>query len=194
VPLLRKLRNRRHEVRRARHVRGRPHLGQTSILYARAPGLTERWRRYYAKLALRLVAEAPWYRLSSRISRGAFAGPELSSAVDRAAMKAVQRYLTRRRYDVEDKHRENLGYDPLARRGRRAPELHVEVKGTSGAEPHFYMSAREFTYRHHPSWRLAVVSEALSKPVIRLMTLRDVEAAFGLNPCMWEGVMRPRES
>ena len=64
--------------------------------------------------------------------------------------------------------------DTISRqRIRPAQFLHVEVKGTSGSEPRFFLTRNEHDYREASEWRLAMVVNALGTPETTLHTLRE---------------------
>ncbi len=179
--------------RRTRYiVPGRPHFGRTPILYVRGvAGDGAAWRRRYAAIAEAVIrGETSSRRPPSFSGTAGFADAAHSRKVERAAVRAVRRILKRRGYEVVDRQRDRCGYDLLARRGRAPAELHVEVKGTSSSEPHFFMTPNEKAYMADPRWRLGMVTNAVARPSCRLFTLRQAEAAFVLSPLVWEGRQR----
>lgn len=119
-----------------------------------------------------------------------FGSPEHRKAVEEAAVKATSRELNRLGYQFESVEKDNIGYDLHATRRTDGSELHVEVKGTSGSEPRFFMTANEYSYRPAPEWRLAIVVDALTKPEVNLLELREVERKFELKPMVWKATRK----
>lgn len=117
---------------------------------------------------------------------------EHRKAVENAAIEFTKKILSRLGYSCTSRERDNIGFDLEALRQSDGDQLHVEVKGTVGVEPRFFMTANEFAYRKAPEWRLAVVTSALSKPVLELYTLRDFNEDFDLEPMVWKGKKKGR--
>jgi hypothetical protein len=116
---------------------------------------------------------------------GGFGGPEHRKAVEDAAVKITSEEMTRLGYAVVSREKENVGYDLHATHQKDGSELHVEVKGTASHTPNFFMTANEYGYQQVPEWRLAVVTDALTKPTMVLRNLREVERDFDLRPMVW---------
>jgi hypothetical protein len=116
---------------------------------------------------------------------GGFGGPEHRKAVETAAVNATSIGLNRLGYAVVSREKDNIGYDLHAVHRKNGHELHVEVKGTSSSTPSFFMTANEYDYQRVPEWRLAVVTDALTKPAMVLRNLREVERDFDLRPMVW---------
>lgn len=177
-------------VRQRITVPGRPHFGQTPVLYAAGYGRPAPWRAAYRKLALRIVAE-DWSVEDKLSGSGGFADAKTAKAVEVAAVNAVLQDLAERGYgEVVDRQKDNCGYDLLARRHASGGELHVEVKGTSGVVPRFFMTPNEHAYMADPRWRLAMVTDALGDPSVELLDAKAVGKRFNLVPRVWEG--RPK--
>jgi len=169
-------------------------LGRTSLLYARSDEHTDPWRKEYAALAEQIAANDSAMPPSDLVSdNGGFASYPRSKLVEEAAIKAVNKWLRKRRYDIEDKQDEWCGYDLLAMpRSGTDTELHVEVKGTSGAVGHFFITRNERRQsKKDPLWRLALVTNALSEPAVVLMTEAQMLERFVLSCLAWEGSERP---
>ncbi|MBU0609978.1 MAG: DUF3883 domain-containing protein [Armatimonadetes bacterium] len=107
-------------------------------------------------------------------------------------MDAAIEHLRKRGYaEIVDRQKDNCGYDLLARKPGTDKELHVEVKGTSGTAPRFFMTPNEHAYMGDPRWRLAMVTDALgSAPRVSIYDARKVAERFDLQPRVWEG--RPK--
>ena len=115
-----------------------------------------------------------------------FGGPEHRKAVEEAAVKATSNELNKLGYDCVSREKDNIGYDLHATHRKDGPSLHVEVKGTSGSEARFFMTVNEYSYRMAPEWRLGIVTNALTKPDVKLLTLREVDRDFDLTPMVWK--------
>jgi hypothetical protein len=177
-------------VRQRIKIPGRPYFGQTPVVYAAGYGHPAPWRAAYRKLALRVVNE-DWSVEDKLSGSGGFADAKTAKAVEVAAVNAARQDLARRGYgEVVDRQKENCGYDLLARGHVSGVELHVEVKGTSGRDPRFFMTPNEHAYMADPRWRLAMVTDALGDPTVDLLGAKAVGKKFNLVPRVWEG--RPK--
>jgi hypothetical protein len=113
-------------------------------------------------------------------------------AVDAAAIAAVSALLVDRKFAVRNREKDNCGYDLLCVSATEA--IHVEVKGTSGSDARFFISANEYrSYQGDPRWRLAMVTSALSSPTVQILTSDEVGRAFELTPDSWVGRVRAGE-
>ncbi|HXR06315.1 MAG TPA: DUF3883 domain-containing protein [Candidatus Acidoferrum sp.] len=98
-----------------------------------------------------------------RTSRGGagFGTAEQNRIVEQAARKAVRLHYARMGYKIVSREKENLGYDFDVSRHRE--NLHVEVKGISGSDLRFPITANEIACaRSDTKFRLAIVTEAIS--------------------------------
>jgi len=164
------------------------HFKRTPIVYARGNGMDDEWRQKLAELAEEIVAN-PEFGVDPKSNSG-FPDSAVREAVEKAAIEKAMEYLEDKKYKVVDRQKDNCGYDLLARRKINADELHVEVKGTGGQEMRFFMSRNEKKYMSHPKWRLLVVTNALGKPEVSLLTANQVQARFQFNPLSWEAVLK----
>ncbi len=139
------------------------HLKRSPVLYVRGNGKDEPWRRELASFAETLVSE-PRSGTDQLPPKLSFPDPEQRKRVELAAIDAAKEFL-RKDYRITDRQKENCGYDLLARHRKTGDELHVEVKGTSGVNMHFYMSRNEFRYMPSPKWRMIMVTNALVEPI-----------------------------
>lgn len=121
---------------------------------------------------------------------GGFGGPEHRKAVEISSVKAATRKLERQGYKVKSYEERKIGYDLHATKQEDGSALHIEVKGTSGSEPRFFMTGNEYSYRMAPEWRLAIVTDSLTTPKVSLLTLRDLERDFELSPMVWKGIRK----
>ena len=119
-----------------------------------------------------------------------FGTPEHRKKVERAAEEAVKRDYRAKGFsytDDDDVTKKNLGFDFIFRKGRT--EHHVEVKGTSGDLPHFFMTRNENTYRENPKWRFAIVTNALGPdPTVCVYNNRRFKKTFELKPYVYTGM------
>jgi len=120
---------------------------------------------------------------------GGFGTPEHRKAVEEAAVTAVKRELAKSGYDCVSRESDNVGYD-LEATHKDGTILHVEVKGTAGAEPRFFMTRNEHDYREASEWRLAMVVDTLGTPGVTLYDLREFERAFDMAPMVWKGTRK----
>ena len=88
-----------------------------------------------------------------------FGDPESNRKVEKAAINRVCRLLKCEGYSVLSRESERVGYDLEATRGSQI--LHVEVKGISGTEIKFPITAGELSRaKEDPRFRLYAVTEA----------------------------------
>ena len=121
-----------------------------------------------------------------------FGTPEHRKKVEKAAEKAVKSHYRAKGFSCTDVTKKNLGFDFIFRKGRT--ERHVEVKGTSGDHPRFFMTRNENCYRENPVWRIAIVTNALSpNPTVHVYDNRRFKRTFQLEPYVYTGmpVIRP---
>ena len=121
---------------------------------------------------------------------GGFADPATRRAVALAAVEFVWTYFESQGYTIYDYQRDNLGYDLLAVK----PDftLKLEVKGTDGVAPRFFLTRNERRCAaQNADWRLVLVTSARTAPQVQVLTIQDVERIFSLEPLAWE--CTPRE-
>lgn len=116
---------------------------------------------------------------------GGFPDSKTRKEIEKAAISVVTSELEHRKYVVEDRQSENLGYDLLARRSNE--ELFVEVKGTSANDPHFYITKNEWKVGSvQPNWRLFVVCDARTSPTLYEYNFQEMCDAFTRDALAWE--------
>ena len=99
------------------------------------------------------------------VSGGGFGTAEENRKVEAAAIKHVCENFHEHDYAVRDVSATKCGYDLESRRGRVT--LHVEVKGTRGAEQKFILTHNEErTWKSDRHFRLALVTNARSSPTL----------------------------
>lgn len=124
---------------------------------------------------------------------GGFGTPEHRKRVEKAAEKAVKKHYRASGFSCTDVTKKNCGFDFIFRKGRK--ERHVEVKGTSGDLPKFFLTRKENACREHPAWRFAIVTNALRpERTVRVYTNRKFEREFELDPYVYTGepIITPR--
>ncbi len=122
-----------------------------------------------------------------------FGTPEQRKAVEEASEKKVIAHFKKQGYDCVNMTKIVCGYDFKFTKGRK--ELHVEVKGTSGAVQRFYLTRNEFKngLEINPRWRLAIVTDALTKKaVVTVLEPHEVRKRFELEPLSYEGRLIPK--
>jgi len=118
---------------------------------------------------------------------GRFGTPEHRRTVELAAERAATTELERLGYRVVRRSDEKIGYDLQAIPNQGGNELYVEVKGTSGADRRFYMTPKEREFTSTDGWRLAMVTDALGNPDVKIFTCKQMEQRFSLQPMVWIG-------
>lgn len=120
-----------------------------------------------------------------RVTGGGYADAETRREIEVAAIGVVTRELKCRGFVVHDRQRENRGYDLFATSEHET--LLVEVKGTDSPDPRFFLTRNEWNCaRVQPSWRLFVVCQARTAPIVREYTESEVRQLFVLEPLAWE--------
>lgn len=115
--------------------------------------------------------------------------PKRRKKVEKAAEKAVKSHYREKGFSCTDVTKKNLGFDFIFRKGRT--KRHVEVKGTSGDLPRFFMTRNENAYREkeNPKWRFAIVTNALGPdPTVRVYNNRQFKRIFELEPYVYTGM------
>ena len=112
--------------------------------------------------------------------------PEHRKKVEKAGEKAVIKYYKAKGYSHTDVTKKNFGYDFIFTNGKN--EHHVEVKGSSNNDGRFFMTRNEDSYREHPQWRFALVSNALTpSPIVEVLSNKNFNAKFKLAPLVYQG-------
>ena len=157
------------------------HIGSTPVIYVRGPkSKNEIWRKDFADIAERLLKDENSYGHSfPKVD------PKTRRKIEIAAVKKTRKYYESLGYDVDDRQKDNCGYDLLVTKGKE--ELHVEMKGTSGNRYHLYLTLNEYNHMNATSkWRLAAVKNALdedSKP--KIFDKESFEKLFRVKPIEW---------
>lgn len=142
--------------------RGRGWMGQSNVWYCDKPvnfHFKEKVWRYvtendHPQARRARTSNSKGYRQIDSLHR---------SKIEVAAVKAVWDHFEQLGYDLDDVQKRNLGYDLLARNGRK--EVKIEVKGLEGLgrivelTPNEYSAMKKFAN----DYRLCAVTHALSK-------------------------------
>ena len=127
----------------------------------------------------------PAFEPEVQVSGGGFGNPETRRADEAAAIAFVTYELEQRGFQVEDVRREKRGYDLLA--VSPSGTLLVEVKGTDCLEPRFFLTRKERRCSSEQvEWRLFVVCNARSIPVLHKYTAEEMRSQFAFDPLAWE--------
>ena len=121
---------------------------------------------YQAKL-WKMVHESPTVGVSTAKGRNGagFGNAETNRIVEKAAIRKVTQALMDQGYIVVSREKENLGYDLDASNANSL--LHVEVKGISGDELQFPITANELNQsKKDPNFHLFVVTKARTKNAV----------------------------
>ena len=116
---------------------------------------------------------------------GGFAEAKTRKEIEQAAIQYVTAHYEAQNYKVESRESQNLGYDLLA--VNAATTLYLEVKGTDGTSPRFFLTRNERkSADQEVNWRLVMVTSARTAPQLQVLTIEEVEARFNLDPLAWE--------
>jgi hypothetical protein len=66
----------------------------------------------------------------------------------------------------------------------------VEVKGTSLLGESFFVSRNEYRYIDNSRWRLALVTDALNRATVRILSADEARRQFTFEPMTWIAVTR----
>lgn len=116
---------------------------------------------------------------------GCFADSKTRKEVEQAAIKFVTAHYETQGYKVESRESQNLGYDLLA--VKASTTLYLEVKGTDGTSPRFFLTRNERKCAEQEAdWRLVMVTSARAATQLQVLTIQEVEHMFSLDPLAWE--------
>lgn len=111
---------------------------------------------------------------------------EVKREIEKTAVEIASNYYAENGYSVKSVEKENLGWDLTVVKNEE--ELHVEVKGTSRNDYHFFLSKKEFEKMNMDSkWRLFVVKDALGNPEHKEILNSDIRDFFDLEAYCVEG-------
>jgi len=101
----------------------------------------QRWPEVLEALFLKARTSSTADNTTSPKGAG-FGSIENNRKVEKAAIDFVTQHLRQKGYDVESREKECIGYD-LDATHQKQKTLHVEVKGVSGGQVHFPITANE---------------------------------------------------
>lgn len=112
---------------------------------------------------------------------GGFGSAKVNKKVEQAAVKALRRHLGELGWEIRSVEADKVGYDLECRRGSQV--LHVEAKGVRGVKRIFVLTAGEYKRSSEdPSFRLGIVTTALSSPVVLLLSPSQLRNRLSVNP------------
>lgn len=123
---------------------------------------------------------------------GNFGTPEHRKEVELAAEKFVINFYAEKGYSCRRVTHLPCGHDFEFEKGRST--IHVEVKGTSGLSPKFFLMRNEYAkgFLGNPAWRLAMVTSALStNPTLLEYSAAELHRAFDLEPYVFIAKLIP---
>ncbi|SHK90804.1 DUF3883 domain-containing protein [Fibrobacter sp. UWB12] len=116
---------------------------------------------------------------------------EMKKEIEDTAVKIASEYYEEKGFSVKSVEKENCGWDLTVIKGDK--ERHIEVKGTSRNDYHFFLSKNEYEKMiSDPKWRLFVVKNVLEDPEPDCIVIRrqNVEKLFDLIPFCFEGTWK----
>lgn len=116
---------------------------------------------------------------------------EMKKEIEKIAVEIASSYYMENGYTVTSVEHENCGWDLTVRKDGK--ELHIEVKGTSRNDFHFFLSKNEYDkMMNDPKWRLFVAKNVLEDPDPDFVVKRpeNVEKFFDLIPFCIEGIWK----
>jgi hypothetical protein len=126
----------------------------------------------------------PTDRVAVEVRGGGFPDPQTRKEIETAAVDFVIKAFESNGYKVEDRQRENYGYDLLATSSTET--LWLEVKGTDSSERRFFITRNERNVSMKKLWRLALVTMARNSPKLEILTGEEMERVFGFDALAWE--------
>ncbi|SEM35824.1 protein of unknown function [Syntrophus gentianae] len=126
----------------------------------------------------------PVDRVSVEVIGGGFPDPQTRKEIETASIEFVVNEFELKGYKVEDRQRENCGYDLLATSSNET--LCLEVKGTDAPEWQFCITRNERNMSRQREWRLALVTMARINPKLDIMTGEEMEHTFDFDSLAWE--------
>lgn len=122
-----------------------------------------------------------------------FGSAEHRKMVEKAAEQAVIAHYEGKGFSHQRVTHIPCGHDFVFTKGKTA--RHVEVKGTASPNPQFFLTRNEHEkgLRSDPSWRLAMVTSALSNEARSIVEYdaKALKRAFDLEPYVYIGTFVP---
>lgn len=180
-------------------------LGMSSMVIVRENGKTknmEAWREDYSKFALDLVRQFPLHQgqtakdaaeatdpatLAQDPTAPGYPTAEHRRKVEKSAEAFAKKFF-QKEFNITPVMSENRGYDFYMEKRVGNGEVLLEIKGTSGNEPAFYLTANEMRclQKNPEKYRIFVVTAALSQaPQGRMITPKELKDSFRMEPLAW---------
>lgn len=106
--------------------------------------------------------------------------------VESIAIEVATAEYKKRGLVVNNVDRENRGYDLEVNTKEGRPAYHVEVKGTASSKEGFFLTRNERRRSAElPTWRLAIVTSALTTKDLEIYRAEEMEERFGFAPLVW---------
>lgn len=180
-------------------------LGMSSMVIVRENGKTknmEAWREDYSEFALDLVRQFPLHQgqtvkdaaeatdpatLAQDPTAPGYPTAEHRRKVEKSAEAFAKKFF-QKEFNITPVMSENRGYDFHMEKRVGYGEVLLEIKGTSGNEPAFYLTANEMRclQKNPEKYRIFVVTAALSQaPRGRMITPKELKDSFRMEPLAW---------
>lgn len=145
--------------------RGKGGMGHSNVWYADADNMKD-FRKRVVKFIDSYEKKKTKRKTLSQRSKDV----DLRKKVETAAVNKVTEYYSNLGYEVKSVEKDNVGWDLEVKRKRTL--LRVEVKGTSGNNISVDLTPNEYENMqlHKSSYRLAIVSTALTEPILYLFS------------------------
>lgn len=129
---------------------------------------------------------------SNNDSNFGFPDAETRKKVEKAAVDFVTLHYESKGFRVESKEESNIGYDlDVFDSVTGNPIVSIEVKGTSGDVPNFYLTRNERACAAKlGTWQLAIVTNALDNPTLTILTADEMEELFDFTVVAWRCLRR----
>lgn len=157
------------DARTFKFLRGSGYLGQTNYCYLDSDNDDV---RSFRKTVIEYVKNCQKNSLHDK-HRMPKPDSELNKRIEKAAVDMVIKHYKSLGYDIEDRQKDNIGWDLEAKYGEI--ELHLEVKGNASAEAFVRISRNEYKamMKNRDSYRLCVVTNALKSPQLYVFASED---------------------
>lgn len=181
-----------------------------SFAYLRGNGDTEKWREPLAQTLLGFRDKALASLANQAKGDDSFEVTYCRDAkrrklIEDSAVNAVKQHFSD--WECESKEKDKTcGYD-LRFTKKTGEEMHVEVKGTSGDQPNFFITKNELNCAEklsvndkrarrnrdgswRPIWKLAVVHDALEAAHVNIYSHAEAIRKFNIDPIAWRGILK----
>lgn len=154
---------------------GKGEFGQSNIWYAD----DHEQHGQFRQAVLQYIETRQKPDLTSTSSPPRRTDPLLRLKVEQVAVETTVKHFVELGYSVDSVERDNIGWDLNARSGKRG--LRLEVKGLSGSQAIVELTPNEYKAlkTHRDSYRICVVTDALSAPQLRIF-------AYSNDSARWE--------